>query len=100
VQLFHRQADGAATVILAFVRRLVTARAKRFFSGTRQHDHADFPRVAGLVDGVNQLVAGASAKRVHLVGAVDRDPGCAVAYFVEDVFVVHSVFLGICLEIA
>lgn len=93
VQLFHRQADGAAAVVLAFVRGLIAAGAKGFLARAREHDHTDFPRIASPVDRMDELVAGASAKRVHLLGTVDRDPGRAVAHFVEDVFVIHVGFL-------
>jgi phage-related minor tail protein len=91
VQLLHRQSDGAAAVVLAVMRGLVAAGAESPLAGSGQHDGADLARVAGTADRVDELVAGAAAKRVHLVGPVDGDPGRAVAHVVEDVFVVHGV---------
>ena len=86
VQLLHRQADGAAAVVVAVVRRLVAAGAEGAVAGAGQHDGADVAVVAGPVQRLDQLVAGLAAKGVHLVRAVDGDPGHAVADFVEDVF--------------
>ncbi len=91
VQLFHRQADGAAAVVVAAVRRLVAAGAEGLVAGAGQHDGADVAVVAGAVQRPDDLVAGLAAKGVHLLGPVDRDPGHAVAHFVEDVFEFHGV---------
>jgi hypothetical protein len=41
VQLFHRQADGAAAVVVAVVRGLVAAGAEGAVAGAGQHDGAD-----------------------------------------------------------
>jgi hypothetical protein len=40
VQLFHRQADGAAAVVVAVVGRLVAAGAEGLVAGAGQHDGA------------------------------------------------------------
>ena len=96
MQLFHRQADGAAAVIVAFVRGLVAAGAERLVAGAGQHDGADAAVVAGLVQRLDDLVAGLAAKRVHLLRPVDGDPGHAVAHFVQDVFEFHGVLLWGC----
>src|SRR5690606_20117781 len=93
VQFFHGQADGAAAIVVAVVRRLIAAGAKGTVAGTGQHDATHVAVVAGLVQGIDQLVAGLPAKGVHLLGPVDGDPGHAVADFVENVFVVHVQFL-------
>ncbi len=46
VQFLHRQADGAAAVVVAVVRRLVAAGAEGLLAGTGQHDGADLAVVA------------------------------------------------------
>ena len=91
VQLFHGKTDGAPTVVVAVVSRLVAACAKRALAGTGQHDAADVAVVTGLVQGLDDLVTGGAAKGIHLFGAVDRDPGHAIAVFVQDVFELHVV---------
>jgi hypothetical protein len=65
---------------------IVATGAKGPVTGAGQDDGTDFFVVAGLVQRLDDLVAGLAAKRVHLLRAVDRDPGNGVAHFVQDVF--------------
>ncbi|OWW20793.1 hypothetical protein AYR66_16255 [Noviherbaspirillum denitrificans] len=91
VQLFHRQADGAAAVVVAVVGRLVAAGAERTVAGACQHNRADIAVVASLVQRLDDFVAGLAAERVHFFRTVDRDPGNGVAHFIDDVFEFHGV---------
>ena len=93
VQFLHRQADRAAAVVIAVVRRLVAAGAEGPVAGAGQHDRADLLVVAGLVERLDQFVAGRAAEGVHLVGAIDDDPGDAVADLVDQVLELHGVLL-------
>jgi hypothetical protein len=89
VQLFHRQTNGAATVVAALVRRVITARAKCALACTGKDDSADGLVVAGFVESTIEFVAGLATERIHFVSAIDRDPGDAVAHVVDDVVEVH-----------
>src|SRR5690606_27641352 len=95
VEFFHRQADSAAPVVVTVVGRLVAAGAESPVASAGQHDGAHALVVARLVQRLDDLVAGLAAKRVHLVGAVDSDPGNGVANFVKDVFEFHDDFLWV-----
>ena len=54
-----------------------------------QHDHANVVGVACLVNRVDQLITRLTAKGIHFFGPVDGDPRRAVAYFIQNIFVVH-----------
>ncbi|MNJ60882.1 hypothetical protein D3C77_566440 [compost metagenome] len=98
LQLFHRQADEAAAVVLAFMGALVAAGAEGLVSRAGEDDDADGLVPAGAVEGVDQLHAGLAAKGVVAFRAIDGDGGDAVFLFVQDVFVVHVFspgFLGL-----
>ena len=85
----HRQADGAAAVVLAVVRGLVAAGAERLVAGAAEHDAADVLVPAGALKGVDQLIAGDAAKGVVFFRPVDGDVCGALAHFVQDVLVIH-----------
>eukprot|EP01137_Pigoraptor_chileana_P034904 Opistho-2@28154 len=65
VQLFHRQADGAAPVVVAVVGRLVAAGAEGLLAGAGQHNGAHAAVVARAVERADDLVAGLAAEGVH-----------------------------------
>lgn len=69
--------------------RLIAAGAESAVAGAGKHDRADVLVIPGLVEGADQLVASLAAERIHLVRAVDDDPGDAVARFIDQVFVGH-----------
>ena len=90
LHLLHRQADHAAAVVVALVRRLVAAGAERLIARARQHDRADPLVPTGAGECVDQLLAGPAAEGVHHLGAVDGDGGDAVGHLEQDVFVLHG----------
>ena len=90
MQLFHRQANGAATVIVAVVGGLVTAGAKGSVARAREHNGAHLVVITRLVESLDQFIAGGATKGIHLVGTIDGDPGNAIAGFVKYVFELHG----------
>src|SRR5689334_4376381 len=69
--------------------RLVAAGAASLGSGAGQHDRRDRLVPSGLVEGVDQLLAGLAAKRIILVRPVDGDPGRGASDVIGDVAVLH-----------
>jgi hypothetical protein len=71
VQFFQRQPDGPAPAIAALMGSLVAAGAKRLVARAGEHDHPDRPVPSGLVECVDQFVAGAGAKCVVSIRPVN-----------------------------
>jgi len=71
---------------------LVAAGAEGAIAGAGENDGPDIFVVAGLIQSLDQFIAGRAAKRVHLLGAVDRDPGHAITNLVDQVFKLHKPF--------
>ena len=92
VEPVHVHAEArAARVAAPGPLALVAAGRERLVSGAGQHDDPHLRVAPGGAEGADQLVHGLGAEGVAHFGAVDGDPGDAVAGVVEDVVVGHGV---------
>src|SRR5690606_19869001 len=85
VKLFHRDTDGAPAVVLAGMSRLIAAGAESTVTRPGEHNGGDSLVPACFHECLQQFLDGLAAKRIHHFGAVDRDVGHRVEFFVEDV---------------
>jgi hypothetical protein len=90
VQFFHRQAHGAAAVVVAAVGGLVATGAEGAVAGAGQHDGGDLLVPAGAHQRVQQFLDRLAAEGVHHLGAVDGNGGHRILFGVQDVCVVHG----------
>ena len=98
MDFFDGQTDGAAAFVSAIMFRLIAAGAERPVAGATEHDHPDIPVPPGPAERVGQFVAGPGAKGVVDLGAVDNDPGRALALLIQNIFVRYGI-IGHCLLI-
>src|SRR6185436_20457603 len=90
VQRFHVHRALARSVAALAAFFLVAARAERFVAGAGQYGDPDRPVPARVEEGVSQFGDGDCAERVADLRTIDRDPGDAVFFLVEDVGVRHG----------